>query len=67
MMEGYITDDFLTLPLVLDSSEYQTVSLVNYNTWQLEVSKDQSTPLVILENGDLALQTGMKVQGIGMS
>lgn len=62
-MDGCINEDFLTLPLVLDSGEleqdvkYQSVNLINCNSWHLEVSKDQTIPLVIFENGDLPLQT----------
>lgn len=50
-----LSDDLFTLPLVLDSTENHSVSLTNCNGLQLEV-KDQSVPLVILENGDLMLQ-----------
>lgn len=50
-----LNDDLFTLPLVLDSTDNHSVSLTNCNGLQLEV-KDQSVPLVILENGDLMLQ-----------
>uniref|UniRef100_A0A224XGV0 Putative zn finger n=1 Tax=Panstrongylus lignarius TaxID=156445 RepID=A0A224XGV0_9HEMI len=54
-MDGMINDDFFTLPLVLEAPDVsQSINMINCNGWQFEVAKDQ--PLVILDNGNLALQ-----------
>lgn len=54
-MDGLISDDFFTLPLVLEAPDVsQSINTINCNGWQFEVTKDQ--PLVILGNSDLALQ-----------